>query len=68
MPSRNCLPGDTVFIRATVVSAGTDFFQVLIDDGVKLAITNWVPARECAKHEDIGELKPIVRRRGYIER
>nr|WP_311538594.1 hypothetical protein [uncultured Bradyrhizobium sp.] len=68
MPSRNCLPGDTVFVRATVLSAGTDFFQVLIDDGVALSITNWVPARECAKREDIGRLKPIVRRGSYLDR
>lgn len=68
MPSRSCREGDTIYIRATVVSAGVGFFQVLIDDGVALAITTWVPSRECARHEDIAELKPIIRRRGYLER
>jgi len=41
-----------------VVTPGSDCFQVVIDDGVRLAITTWVPAAECAKAEDIGSLKP----------
>jgi len=68
MPSRSCQEGDTVFIRATVVSAGSDFFQVLIDDGELLSITAWVPARECAKPADIGRLKPIHRRGSFLDR
>jgi hypothetical protein len=68
MPSRSCQEGDTVFVRATVLLAGDGFFQVLIDDGVALSITTWVPSRECAKHEDISELRPIRRRRGFIDR
>ena len=68
MPSRSCQEGDTVFIRATVLMAASDFFQVLIDDGQAVAITTVVPARECARHEDIGRLRPIRRRRGYIDR
>ena len=68
MPSRSCQEGDTVYVRATVLMAASDFFQVLIDDGSSIAITTLVPARECAKHEDIGSLRPIRRRGGYIER
>lgn len=58
MPCRKVVTGDTVFIRATVIEAGSDYFQVLVDDVLKFSITCWVPARECARHEDIGELKP----------
>jgi hypothetical protein len=58
LPSGKCLPGDTVYVRAQLLQAGSDGFQILIDDGVRLSITTWVPARECAKLEDIGELKP----------
>ena len=58
MPSRKILPGDTVFIRATALEVCSDFLQVRIEDGAFLFITNWVPARECARLEDIGELKP----------
>lgn len=68
MPSRNCLPGDTIYIRATVLEAGSDYFQVLVDDGKYLAITSWVPAGECARHQDIGRLKPIRRAGAYLER
>ena len=68
MPSGKCQAGDTVYVRATVLLAASDFFQVLIDDGTAIAITTWVPSRECARHEDIGELRPIRRRRGYVER
>lgn len=68
MPSRSCQEGDTVFIRATVLLAGEGFFQVLIDDGQAMSVTTWVPSRECAKHADIVELRPIRRRRGYIDR
>lgn len=68
MPSRSCQAGDTVFIRATVIEAGSDYFQVLVDDGKYLSITSWVPAGECSKHEDIGQLKPIRRTRGFVDR
>ncbi len=68
MPSRSCQAGDTVVIRGTVIEAGSDNFQVLIDDGRKLAITTWVPASECAKPEDVHKLKPITRRGGYLDR
>lgn len=69
MPSRKIHEGDTVFIRAEAISVGTDFLQVRIDDGQALTITSWVPARECARHEDIAELKPIRRANArHIER
>jgi hypothetical protein len=68
LPSRGCQEGDTVYVRATVLAAGSDYFQVLIDDGHRLSITSWVPAGECARHEDIGRLKPIVRRGAFVDR
>ena len=68
MPSRYCQEGDTVYVRATVLVAGDGFFQVLIDDGVAISITTWVPSRECAKHEDIGRLRPIRRRGTFLDR
>lgn len=68
MPSRSCQAGDTVVIRGTVIEAGSDYFQVLIDDGFQLSITTWVPARECAKPEDMHLLKPIRRRGGFVDR
>lgn len=58
MPSRRISPGDTVYIRATALEVCSDFLQVRIEDGAFLFITNWVPARECARLEDLGELKP----------
>lgn len=59
MPSRNIRAGDTVYVRATaLVDGGGDCLQVCFDDGVKLSITSWVPSGECARYEDIGELKP----------
>lgn len=68
MPSRICQEGDTVFVRATVLVAADDYFQVRIDDGVAMVLTTWVPARECAKHEDIEELRPIRRSRWCSDR
>lgn len=68
MPSRNIRPGDTVFLRAEALSVGSDFVEVRIDDGQALCITAWVPARECARQEDICELKPIRRRSRFIDR
>lgn len=59
-PSQKILPGDPVVIRGRAIEVGSDFLQVLIDDGVKLSITIWAPARECARPEDFDELKPIV--------
>jgi hypothetical protein len=61
MPFRKILPGDTVYLRATALQVASDGLQVVIDDGVKFGLTVWVPAGECARLEDIGELKPIRR-------
>jgi hypothetical protein len=68
MPSRNCQAGDTIFVRATVLEAGSNYFQVLIEDNSTLSVTAYVPASECAKHEDIGQLKPIHRTGAYLDR
>ncbi len=68
MPSRNCKAGDIVFVRATVIEAASDAFQVLFDDGGQFSETRWVPARECAKLEDLGLMKPIRRRAAFLER
>ena len=68
MPSSRCQAGDTVVVRGTVVAAEADAFQVLFDDGQYLAITQWVPARECARPEDVHLLKPIRRRGGFVDR
>lgn len=68
MPSRKMLPGDTGYVRMTVLEACSDAFRVSIDDGYTMAVTAWVPARECSRHEDIAEMRPIIRRRGYLER
>lgn len=68
MPSSKCQAGDTVVVRGEVLRAESDAFQVLFDDGVTLAITTWVPARECAKPEDVHLLKPIRRRGRYLDR
>lgn len=68
MPSRRCQAGDTVVVRATVLQAASDALQVVFDDGYALSITAWVPARECARIEDVGLLKPIIRRGSYLDR
>ncbi|MCK1501475.1 hypothetical protein [Bradyrhizobium sp. 188] len=60
MPSRKVLPGDTVYIRAVAEEVASDGLRCAIDNG-SWAVSVWVPARECARHEDIGELKPIRR-------
>ena len=61
MPSRKILPGDTVYVRATAVQVASDALQIVIDDGRWFGLTIWAPAGECARLEDIGELKPARR-------
>jgi hypothetical protein len=61
-PHLNCREGDVVFIRATVLEACSDQFQVVIDDRLGLSVTAWLPAAEIAKAEDMGHLKPMRRR------
>lgn len=58
MPHREVNDGDEVFIRAQVLQACSDAFQVRVLDYPNMAVTVWVPARECAKAEDIGRLLP----------
>ena len=65
MPSLKCLPGDTICVRATVIEACSDAFQVVVDDGTSMAITCWVPVSECARHEDVHLLKPPRRRTAW---
>jgi hypothetical protein len=60
MPYRKCKAGDTVFVRALVIEAASDYFQVQIE-GDAYGVTVWVPAGECALQPDVGELKPIRR-------
>jgi hypothetical protein len=51
-----------------VLSAESDAFQVLFDDGRYLSLTAWVPAGECARPQDVGRLKPIRRSGRYLDR
>lgn len=60
MPSRKVVTGDTVYVRGTAEEVASDGVRVSINSAT-WAVTVWVPAQECAKHEDIGELKPIRR-------
>lgn len=55
-----CRAGDTVFVRALVVEAASDYFQIQIE-GNSYGVTIWVPASECALQPDVGDLKPIRR-------
>lgn len=59
MAHLKCRAGDVIFVRAVVLEAASDCFQVRFDDGGYYVLTTWVPAGECAKAEDIGELRPI---------
>ncbi len=68
MPSRSCQEGDTVFVRATVLSAGSTYFQIRIDDDTTMSITTWAPASEIAKAEDIGKLRPVIRTKRFLDR
>jgi hypothetical protein len=62
MPYRTYQAGDEIFIRATVLQACSDAFQVRIEDFPNLTITTWAPVSEIAKMEDIERLKPRRRR------
>jgi hypothetical protein len=55
MPYRKCQKGDTVFVRATVIEAAPDVFQVRFEDS-RMAVTTWVPSCECARLADLAEL------------
>lgn len=68
MPYRNYQVGDQVFVRATVLEACSDLFQIRIEDVGSVAMTTWAPASEIAKVEDIGQLKPIRRSERFLDR
>jgi hypothetical protein len=61
MPYRTYQSGETVYIRATVLQACSDAFQVRIEDYPNLTITTWAPVSEIAKPEDIARLRPVRR-------
>ena len=65
MPYRGYQKGDQVFIRATVLEACSDCFQVRIEDFPTVTITTWAPVSEIAKAEHIILLKPM--RRGDLK-
>lgn len=56
VPYRDVQNGDMVFVRAQVLQACSDAFQVQVCDFPFMTVTCWVPARECSKVEDIGRL------------
>lgn len=58
MPHLECREGDTVMVRATVLTAASGAFQVRIEDNHTMACTVWVPTSEVAKPEHVGQLKP----------
>lgn len=60
MPQLRIMRLDTIYIRATALEVCSDAIQVRFDDGFNI-LTQWVPARECARLEDIAELKPLRR-------
>jgi hypothetical protein len=61
MPSRKCREGNIVFVRARVLTAGSDYFQVRVEDHPRFAITLWAPAREIARLEDIPVMRALRR-------
>jgi len=58
-PHNSCAKGDIVFVRATVVEACSDAFQVRFEDYPTLVVTTWVPAREVALAADVDKLPPL---------
>jgi hypothetical protein len=66
MPHLSCQPGDVVYIRAEVVEACSDAFQVRIEDFPSMATTVWVPASEVAKQGDIDRMAPMRRMRKEV--
>jgi hypothetical protein len=67
-PHLNCQEGDTVYVRATVVQAASDFFEIRIEDYPNWVVKAHVPVSEVAKAEDISGLR-MQRRRDlkYLE-
>lgn len=61
MPYRTVLAGEMVFVRATVLHACSDTFQLRIEDFPKYSFTIWAPVSEIARAHDIGRLLPSKR-------
>lgn len=62
MPSRKIREGDPVVVRGEAVSVCSDAVQVRFQStNGMITVTQWMPASECARPEDFGELKPLRR-------
>jgi hypothetical protein len=57
--------GDELFVRAQLIEACSDAFQISIEDYPRFAATVWVPVREVARREDIDLL--LYPRRGDLK-
>lgn len=57
LPHLKCGLGDTIYIRATVLEACSDYFKVRIEDFPSIAITTFVPVSEIAKADDIAGMR-----------
>jgi hypothetical protein len=57
IPHLNCQEGDIVFVRATVIQAASDFFEIRIEDYPNWVVKAHVPVSEVAKAEDIAGLR-----------
>lgn len=66
MPYRMYQAGDVVFVRAVVLEACSDFFQIRIEDFPRYAITTWAPVSEIAKAGDIARLRALRVRPGGL--
>ena len=65
MPYLKCLPGDIVYVRARVLVAASDAFQIRIEHFPEYAFTTWAPPSEIARLEDIARMRPL---RAFPER
>lgn len=59
MPYLLCQAGDIVFVRARVLVAAADAFQIRIEHFPEYAFTTWAPPSEIARFEDIPRLRPL---------
>lgn len=55
------LEGDEVFVRATVLSAEADCYQLRVERFPDRIFTFWAPVSEIAKPRDIPRLSPMRR-------
>jgi hypothetical protein len=58
---QNYKRGDEMFIRASFEEGCSDAFQMRVEDFPKFGVTLWVPVREVARLEDIGNMPPLRR-------